>query len=200
MLGSRTNYFSFGRQAAISGLDQYFRDERMTVHTTVVRSDEAARRQLRNALGRFATGVTIITTRCSSGRLEGLTANSFSAVSLEPPMVLWSLRKASRALRTFMESGCYAVNVLSADQSELAMRFATPADDRFDGIRFREGHGGCPLIEGALAHFECRTLQAIEGGDHIVFLGGVEASSFCDGEPLVFSAGRFRALVPETTG
>lgn len=169
----------------------------MTVHTTGISPDETARRHLRNALGRFATGVTIITTRCPSGRLEGLTANSFSAVSLDPPMVLWSLRKASRALPAFMDSGCYAVNVLAADQGELAMRFASPGENRFEGLDYRLGVGDCPLLAGAIAHFECRTMQAVEGGDHIVFLGGVEASAFSDGDPLIFSAGRFRALSPD---
>jgi flavin reductase (DIM6/NTAB) family NADH-FMN oxidoreductase RutF len=148
-------------------------------------------RGLRQALGRYATGVCVITTRTPRGRLEGLTANSFTSVSLDPPLVLWSLRTISPALAGFQEAGCYAVNVLDISQTHLSRHFTTPIEDRFADLPWSPGMDGCPLLHGALARFECRTEQAIQAGDHVMFLGRVQRATYRDGAPLVYANGGY---------
>ena len=157
-------------------------------------------RQLRSALGRFPTGVTVITTRGPDGKREGLTANSFSALSLEPPLVLWSLVRKSGALPGFLASGHFAINVLSSHQAELSHRFATPSADKFAGLDLHEGLGGSPLLSGALASFECETDSTIEGGDHVLFVGRVRKIRYRNGEPLIFNAGKYCTALPLRTG
>lgn len=148
-------------------------------------------RHFRNALGRFVTGVTVITTRTAEGKLEGLTANSFSAVSLDPPLVLWSLRKSSTLMGAFQEATHFAVNVLGAWQAALSDHFAKRAPDKFQNVVHAPGLGGCPLLFGALATFECVKEANVTSGDHIVFFGRVEHATYREGEPLIFSAGRY---------
>ena len=148
-------------------------------------------RHFRNALGRFVTGVTVITTRTGEGKLEGLTANSFSAVSLDPPLVLWSLRKSSSLMTTFQEAGHFAVNVLGAWQAALSDHFAKRMPDKFQNVVHAPGLAGCPLLFGALATFECVKDANVASGDHIVFFGRVERATYREGEPLIFSAGRY---------
>lgn len=157
-------------------------------------------RQLRQALGRFATGVTVITTCGADGKREGLTANSFSALSLDPPLVLWSIVRKSASLPGFLAAGRFAINVLDADQAALSHRFATPHPDKFDGVSVETGQLGCPILTGALASFECRTEQTHEGGDHVLFVGRVGRVRYRDGHPLVFSAGRYCSAVPMPVG
>lgn len=148
-------------------------------------------RELRDALGRFATGVTVITTRTDGGKIEGMTANSFSALSLDPPLVLWSIRNEAPSLPSFLESGRFAINVLSCDQKEVSGHFATPQAEKFDGLDFRIGEGGCPVFEDSLAIFECETEKTVEGGDHLIFIGRVVHVAHRDGEPLLFNAGKY---------
>jgi flavin reductase (DIM6/NTAB) family NADH-FMN oxidoreductase RutF len=152
-------------------------------------------RVFRNALGRFATGVTVITTHVN-GRREGLTANSFSALSLDPPLVLWSIVRKSPSAGSFLAAGQFAINVLAASQSALSHHFATPHDDKFEGIDVLTGLGDIPLVQGALASFECRTEQTIDGGDHILFVGRVQRIRYADGDPLIFSSGRYCTALP----
>lgn len=147
-------------------------------------------RQLRNALGRFPTGVTVITT-CADGKREGLTANSFSALSLDPPLVLWSIVRKSPSLPGFLASGHFAINVLAAGQSDLSHRFATSSTDKFQGLDVEAGLGASPLLAGVLASFECQTERTVEGGDHILFVGRVQRIRYGDGDPLIFSGGRY---------
>jgi flavin reductase (DIM6/NTAB) family NADH-FMN oxidoreductase RutF len=156
-------------------------------------------RQLRNALGRFATGVTVVTTQTPSGKLEGLTVNSFSALSLDPPLVLWSIRKAAPSLPGFLAASRFAVNVLSADQRKLAADFATPSLDKFADVPFAIGKIGCPIFPGSIAVFECETENTLEGGDHLIFIGRVAAASYRDGAPLVFSSGEYCVPVPHAS-
>ncbi|HEY7385968.1 MAG TPA: flavin reductase family protein [Beijerinckiaceae bacterium] len=163
----------------------------MTVHSISFDQDVIDQRHLRHALGRFATGVTVITTRTAEGKLEGLTANSFSAVSLDPPLVLWSLRRNASSLSSFSDSGYFAVNVLAANQCDLSRHFATPSKDRFAGTDYAVGLGGCPLLPDCLASFECSTEHTVTGGDHIIFIGRVLRATYRDGEPLIFSAGKY---------
>lgn len=157
-------------------------------------------RQLRNALGRFPTGVTVITTRPAGARREGLTANSFSALSLDPPLVLWSIVRKSGSLPGFLASGHFAINVLAAGQSDLSHRFATPNEDKFGGLDVQEGIGGSPLLPGVLASFECSTESTIDGGDHLLFVGRVHRIRYGAGEPLIFNAGRYCTALPLRTG
>ena len=168
--------------------------------TEVVLDGTHDSRQLRNALGRFPTGVTVITTRAPNGRREGLTANSFSALSLDPPLVLWSIVSRSGSLPGFLASGHFAINVLAADQWGLSHRFATPHEDRFAGLEVAEGLGGSPLLAGALASFECQTERTLEGGDHLLFVGRVRRIRYADGEPLIFNGGRYCTALPLRTG
>ncbi|MEX2451257.1 MAG: Cro/CI family transcriptional regulator [Rhodospirillales bacterium] len=153
-------------------------------------------RELRNALGKFATGITVITTRNNKGRPEGLTANSFTALSLEPPMVLWCLAKRSPSFPAFESCSHFAVNVLNKDQRTLSHQFATPADDKFSGVTWNEGLGGVPVLPDSLAHFECRNTLRYEGGDHLIFIGEVERFTFKDGEPLLYNSGKYGIAAP----
>lgn len=146
----------------------------------------------RAALGQFATGVTIVTTMDDEGRKVGLTANSFNSVSLAPPLVLWSLSRTSGSLPAMSASRTYAINVLAADQRVLAERFARKGIDRFEGVAWRLGLGGAPLIDGAVASFECINRSQHEAGDHVIFVGEVtHCRRRVGAEPLVFHGGRF---------
>jgi flavin reductase (DIM6/NTAB) family NADH-FMN oxidoreductase RutF len=151
-------------------------------------------RLLRDALGRFATGVTIVTTRAADGGSIGLTANSFNSVSLDPPLVLWSLDRASESLEAFLSCSHFAINVLAEDQVDLSRRFASPVANRFAGVAFRSGAGDVPLIEGCSAWFECLNRTHHEGGDHVIFVGEVEACGFADRPPLLYFGSRYAAL------
>lgn len=148
-------------------------------------------RELRNVLGSFGTGVTIVTTIASSGERIGLTANSFSSVSLDPPIVLWSLGKQSRNLPVFHESGRFVINVLGVDQLHLSNQFAKPADDRFAGVEYAEGLGGLPVIQGCAANIECETISAQEVGDHILFLGKIIRYKHLKKDSLLFCNGAY---------
>lgn len=140
----------------------------------------------------FATGVTIVTVRSAAGELLGLTANSFNSVSLDPPLVLWSLSRDSLSLDAFSTGSHYAINVLSAQQQALAMQFAAPLGDRWAGVAWRAGVAGAPLIEGAVAHFECFNKSRYVEGDHVIFVGQVERCTHVPGAaPLLFHGGRF---------
>ena len=148
-------------------------------------------RRLRDCFGRFATGVTIVTTLDAEGQPTGLTANSFSSVSLEPPLVLWSLDKRSSQTEAFQKAQHFAINVLSADQIDLSNLFATPNEDRFSRITYNPGLGGVPLLADCVAWVECRTIDVYDGGDHLVFIGEVERFDYSDRPALLFHGGRY---------
>jgi flavin reductase (DIM6/NTAB) family NADH-FMN oxidoreductase RutF len=154
-------------------------------------------REFRNALGSFATGVTIVTTQTADGRLVGLTCNSFASVSLNPPLVLWSLVTHSSNLTAFQECSHFAVNVLSHMQGDLAMKFARSGDDKFTDVNWTPGRGGAPVLAGCVAHFQCRSADRYYGGDHVIFLGAVEAFAHVPEQPLLFSRGKFGAFTPD---
>ena len=153
-------------------------------------------RQFRDALGEFPTGVTIICAGTGDGRYVGLTANSFNSVSLEPPLVLWSLSRRSLSLPAFEAAERYSVNVLSADQTELARRFSRPHEDRFAGVGYRMGWADAPLIDGCAAWFECRHHARHRAGDHTLFVGEVVTCERAKGDGLVFHHGRFGSVEP----
>lgn len=148
--------------------------------------------EFRAALGMFATGVTIVTARTSEGQVVGLTANSFNSVSLDPPLVLWSLSRAAASMPVFSTGSHYAINVLAADQKTLAERFALRGADRWAGVAFDFGSGGAPLLHGAAATFECFNRSRYEEGDHVIFVGEVERCTHRSGaSPLLFHGGRY---------
>jgi flavin reductase (DIM6/NTAB) family NADH-FMN oxidoreductase RutF len=150
------------------------------------------RRDYRRALGQFATGVTVVTARASDGRKVGVTVNSFSSVSLDPPLILWSLSRQTPSFIDFTNATHFAVNVLEARQHHLSRQFSTPLPDKFAGVEFEEGTGAVPLLHGAIAQFVCRKVRQHDGGDHIILVGEVEQYKYNDGEPLVFHSGRYR--------
>ncbi len=150
------------------------------------------RRDYRRALGQFATGVTVVTARGSDGRKVGITVNSFSSVSLDPPLILWSLSRQASSFSDFTSATHFAVNVLEAHQHHLSRQFSTPLPDKFAGVRCMEGLGGVPLLEDVIAQFVCRKVRQYDGGDHVIFLGEVEHYNYSEGEPLVFHSGRYR--------
>lgn len=163
----------------------------MTIHATGLEADPSDPRALRAALGQYATGLTVVTTATPGGRLEGLTVNSFASLSLDPPLVLWSIRREAPSLAGFRSAGAFAVNVLAADQSEMSRRFATSRPDKFSGVSFTAGRRGCPLLDGVIACFECDTEDTLEGGDHLIFLGRVRRATHRHAPPLVYHAGRY---------
>jgi flavin reductase (DIM6/NTAB) family NADH-FMN oxidoreductase RutF len=148
--------------------------------------------EFRASLAMFATGVTIVTARTPEGALIGLTANSFNSLSLDPPLVLWSLARAAGSMPALSAGTHYAINVLAADQKALAERFASRRDDRWAGVAYTDGAGGAPLILGAAASFECFNRSRHEEGDHVIFVGEVERCSHQAGAaPLLFHGGKF---------
>lgn len=158
-----------------------------------IRPDQT--RSFRSALGAFATGVTVITTRSAEGVDVGLTANSFNSVSLEPPMVLWSLAKSSRILPVFTAAKHFAIHVLAADQEAISTQFSRPGQDRFAGVAIERGLGETPLLRHYAARFQCRTASQYDGGDHVIFVGQVEMFDHTDCEPLVFHGGQYAMAV-----
>lgn len=163
-------------------------------------SGELGAEALRSALGRFATGVTVITCRSAEGVLVGLTANSFNSVSLDPPLVLWSLSKRARSLEAFRAATHFGVNVLAWDQVEVAQRFSSPIADRFKGIPFHEGEGGVPLLDGCVARFVCVTHHQYEGGDHLIFVGRVHTCSAENKPALVYYGSRYAMTCDHPSG
>ena len=150
------------------------------------------RRDFRRALGQFATGVTVVTARAKDGRNVGMTVNSFASVSLDPPLVLWSVSRQAASFADFAEASHFAVNILAANQHHLSRQFSTPLIDKFEGVEISPGAAGCPLLIGASANFVCRKVRQMDGGDHVIFLGEVEEYKWRESEPLVFHSGRYR--------
>jgi flavin reductase (DIM6/NTAB) family NADH-FMN oxidoreductase RutF len=153
-------------------------------------------RDFRSALGSYATGVTIITA-AADGKPYGLTCNSFASVSLNPPLVLWSLVLYSSSLSVFQNASHFAVNVLGASQQALANKFAKSSDDKFTGVDWTPGLGNAPLLVESVANFQCRAVNRYYGGDHVIFLGAVEAYSYNRKEPLLFARGGYGRFVAD---
>jgi flavin reductase (DIM6/NTAB) family NADH-FMN oxidoreductase RutF len=151
-------------------------------------------RELRNALGGFCTGVTIVTTRHDERPL-GVTVSSFNSVSLDPPLVLFSLDRRAGPLGQFEAAGRFAVNVLAHDQEELCLRFARPVSDDWDGIDYEQWVTGAPILPGCVSNFDCRTWRTYDGGDHVIFLGEVvRMRTLADRTPMIFYRGGFHLL------
>lgn len=154
-----------------------------------------SQRDFRNCLAQFATGVCIVTSRDSTGRAVGLTANSFNSVSLSPPLVLWSLSRQAASMEVFSAHSHYVIHILSANQINLAKRFSDKTvKDRFAGLVITEGRGGVPILPGCAAWFECANRSRYEEGDHVIFVGQVEACQYAkevSGLPLLYHGGRY---------
>jgi flavin reductase (DIM6/NTAB) family NADH-FMN oxidoreductase RutF len=158
---------------------------------------ELDRRDFRNALGCFPTGVCLVTTLGHGGRPAGMTINSFTSVSLDPPMVLWTLSRAASSASVFREAEYFAINVLAMGDEALSWHFAQQGCDKFApfAARFKPGLGGAPLLEGAAAIFECQTRHRNYGGDHIILIGNVERYMHSARPPLVFHRGRYGCVL-----
>ena len=160
-------------------------------------------RDFRNALGTFATGVTIVTAMTGDDKPYGLTCNSFASVSINPPLVLWSLGTYSQGLPIFQNASHFAINVLGASQQALSAKFAKPSPDKFVGVDWKPGLGNAPLLADCVACFQCRAASRYYGGDHVIFLGAVEAYTYNRNEPLLFARGgygRFLGDAPASAG
>lgn len=149
-------------------------------------------REFRNALGNFATGVTIVTTLAETGERLGITANSFNSVSLDPPLVLWSLGRNAFSLPAFETSGRFAINILADDQQSISTQFAKAGADKWAGVDIETLETGCPIVKHCLAAFDCRTHAVHDGGDHLLFLGRVVAMrAEREARPLLFYRGKY---------
>jgi flavin reductase (DIM6/NTAB) family NADH-FMN oxidoreductase RutF len=151
-------------------------------------------RELRNVFGVFATGVTIITTNDVNGKPFGLTANSYTSLSLDPPLVLVCVDKKVDCYACFEQSKVFAVNFLAEDQEQLSTRFATKGIEKFEGIPVRQGSIGVPLLEGAIGFIECKLVNGYDGGDHTIYVGEVQAASASGERPLLFFKGKYNKL------
>jgi flavin reductase (DIM6/NTAB) family NADH-FMN oxidoreductase RutF len=160
-------------------------------HADLPLQDSWDRPFLRRALGRFATGVTVITTRDDEGRSIGLTANSFNSLSLDPALVLWSLGATQGSSAVFRSASHFAINILSAGQIELSQRFSSPVEDRFAGVDCVQDGLAAPLIKGCAAWLICRQRQHIHLGDHLLFIGEIEQVGAADEPPLLFHNGNY---------
>ena len=147
--------------------------------------------QFRHALSQFATGVTVITTRLADGTFRGLTASSFNSVSLDPPLVLWSLGNAASSLPIFSGNSHYVINVLGADQAALAQRFSRRTDNPFADVEYALSRTGQPILKGASAWFECHNRSRYPEGDHVIFVGEVEDCAATSQAALLFHGGQF---------
>ena len=146
---------------------------------------------LRRSLGRFATGVTVVTCCAGDGTPCGITANSFSSVSLDPPLVLWNIAKVSNSLRAYLDASHFAIHVLGAGQRRLAEHFSRPDHTRYDGIEHTISTDNVPVLPDVLARFDCRTHQVHSSGDHFIVIGEVVNHVAVDGSPLLFYSGRY---------
>lgn len=145
-------------------------------------------------MGRFATGVTIITTRESGGAPAGFTASSFASLSLNPPLVLFCLDRESYCFDAFYGAENFGVNILSSEQQGLSKRFSRRGGDKFENVALMETHTGVPLLEGCLASMECRITEKLPGGDHLIFLGEVQRVKIGEGSPLIICMGKYHNI------
>lgn len=159
-------------------------------------SDRLDLRAFRSSLGTFATGVTVMTTVAASGEMVGNTANSFNSVSLDPPLVLWSLARKAYSFDIYMAASHFAVNVLREGQDDLSRRFSRSSPHKWRGIDYEVWETGCPILPNALASFECKKLYTYDGGDHAIFVGEVQKFGHDPkGKPLVFWRGGYHRTV-----
>jgi len=150
--------------------------------------------EFRQLLGRFTTGVCVLTARTADGRLQGMTANSLSSISLLPPLVLVSIDHQAQMHPTLTTCAAFAINILSAGQEAVSRRFANDHEDRFDGVGYHESPRGLVLLDGALAHLECDVVSHFDAGDHTIFIASVERAEPRHGRPLLYYRGGYAQL------
>jgi flavin reductase (DIM6/NTAB) family NADH-FMN oxidoreductase RutF len=188
------NRFTNGLDYPPDFFSWYLDAENAAAYLTSIKRPRFDRRDLRHALGQFATGVNVVTARGEDGAPVGMTVNSFSSASLDPPLVSWCVRCDAPSAQAFTAASHFAIHVLDAAHAHLARQFSTPAPDKFAGVDFRDGLGDAPVLAGAIAHFECRNVQLVEVGDHIMLIGEIERYEVSGGEPLIFHCGDFRSI------
>jgi len=150
--------------------------------------------EFRSALSRFASGVTVVTTKDNDGKLYGITVSAFCSVSLEPPLILVCIEKTTGSHHAFEQSRAFVVNILRDDQAHLSEHFASPLEDKFNGFSYRYGIEDLPVLEDVLATLECRLRYSHEGGDHTIFVGEIEKATINEAEPLVYWQGNYKNL------
>ena len=150
--------------------------------------------QLRQCLGHFATGVTVVTCVAADGTARGITANSFSSVSLDPPLLLWNIAKVSNSLQAYLGAEHFAINILSADQQSISEHFARTDHTRFNGIDYAQSSDGVPLLPGTIACLECSTHDIHDCGDHYIIIGKISRFRCNGGNPLIFLHGAYATL------
>lgn len=148
----------------------------------------------RSALSRFASGVTVVTTKDAAGRFHGITVSAFCSVSLEPPLVLVCIEKTTGSHESLIESGVFTVNILSANDAQISDHFASLLEDKLRGIRGEIGSNGIPYLPNSLVNMECRLFRSLDGGDHTIFLGEVQNVTVRDGDPLVYFRSDYRTI------
>ncbi len=153
-----------------------------------------SKNEFRQALARFPSGVTVVTTKDKAGQLHGITVSAFSSVSLEPPLVLVCVDKTTGSHPAFEFGGTFVVNILGEEQARLSDHFASPVADKFEGIDYLKTTNGVPILENALVNLECRLVSMYEGGDHSIFVGEIQDAIIKDGKPLLYFQGDYRTL------
>ena len=153
-----------------------------------------SKEEFRAALGRFASGVTIVTTRDTEGNLHGLTVSAFSSVSLQPSLVLVCIEKSAGSHHAFENGGAFVVNILREDQQAISNQFASRIFDKFAGINYRLGIEDLPVLNDALVNLECRQTNAHDAGDHTIYIGEIEKVTVTDGNPLIYFHGNYREI------
>ncbi|ASJ72746.1 p-hydroxyphenylacetate 3-hydroxylase reductase component [Granulosicoccus antarcticus] len=168
--------------------------------TTTKIHDEIDPKAFRRALGNFATGVTIITTRAADGSNVGVTASSFNSLSMDPPLILWSSIKETPSCKVFESASHFAVNILASDQMEMSNHFARQQEDKFEGVQWEEGLGGAPIFPDCAGRFQCESYDKLDGGDHWIFVGKVVKFDDFGRSPLCFHQGSYSMVFshPET--
>lgn len=160
-------------------------------------NDDSGMTAFRQCLGQFTTGVTVVTCADAKGQPCGITANSFSSVSLDPPLVLWNIAKSSNSLHAYLEASHFAIHVLTSTQETLSSHFAKSDHTLFDDIEYTASEYGAPLFAGCLARLECSTHQIHDCGDHYIIIGQVDRYNFDDEAPLLFFGGGYRSLASD---
>lgn len=161
------------------------------IETTTALNAPFETRSLRNALGSFVTGVTVITTQDSLGRPHGLTANSFNTVSLDPPLILWSQSKNAGSYPVFRNANEFAISILAEDQVDISNHFASRHENKFEGVEIDQSFCGLPVIAGSSAWLYCKTVSRVDGGDHTIYIGEIIRIARNERQPLIFGGGRY---------
>jgi flavin reductase (DIM6/NTAB) family NADH-FMN oxidoreductase RutF len=150
--------------------------------------------QFKSSLGRFASGVTVVTTKDNDGKLHGLTVSAFSSVSMNPPLILVCIHKNTGSYSSFEESKAFVVNILEESQQQISNHFASHSDDKFSGQNYELNENGLPILADCLVNLECSLKHSYDGGDHTIFVGEIEKTTVRDGKPLIYSQGKYREI------